>query len=375
MDVMYRLMVTGGGTGGHVYPALTLARAFQQRHPDARILFVGTLGGLESRVVPAAGFDLETIEVRGLVGKSPGQIARGLRSLWRGMGQARRVVRSFRPHLVVGTGGYVSGPVVWVAARAGIPTLIQEQNVRPGVTNRVLSLVAARVAIPHQEATRHFPRRARTVATGNPIRPEIMSADRASARRQLSFPETGPLVLVTGGSQGAATINAAVLDMLSGGTPPCHMLWVTGHGHHVTIGHEINSRGINLDDGPYQVRVMPYLEQLPQGLAASDLVIGRAGAMTLAEITARGLPSILIPFPHAASREQELNARLMSRTGAAVVIADGEADGQRLRRALEEILGNERVRESMASASRALGRPDAADTIVDEMEALLEGKV
>ncbi len=372
---MSRIIITGGGTGGHVYPALALAGAFRERNPGAVILYVGTEKGLEARVVPGAGFEFRAIQVRGLVGKSPRQILAGFRSLRRGMGQARKIIRDFEPDLVVGTGGYVSGPVVWAASRARVPTMIQEQNLYPGITNRILSMVVNRVALPHPEAGRHFPRRARVVTTGNPVRPEVLSADRNQSRDQLSIPGTGLLVLIMGGSQGAASINAAVLDMLTRrGFPSWHLLWVTGHNHHVTISRELAERGLDPERAPCALNVIPYLREMPQGLAAADLVVTRAGAMTLAEITARGLPSILVPFPHAAHQHQERNAELVAGAGAGFRIADDELDGQVLGVAIDRLLSDPDRLERMGRASGKLGRPLAVESLVEEMDSLLKSR-
>lgn len=368
---LYRLIVTGGGTGGHIYPALSIADGFARRHPSAEVLYVGTREGLEAQVVPSRGLPFQTVEVRGLVGKSPRNLIRGLSALRRGMGQARSIVRQFAPDAVVGTGGYVSGPVVWAAARLGVPALVQEQNAVPGVTNRLLALVADRVLVPHQRAAGRFPRRARTVVTGNPVRREIVEADRDLSRRALGFPPQGRLVLAVGGSRGAATLNRALLDLVRQQPERgFHLLWIAGQVHHHQIQSELQAGDLK-PGGDFVTRVLPYTDQMPEALAAADLAVARAGAMTLAEITARGLPSILIPFPHATHQHQEWNARALAEAGAAVVLRNGELTGAALWRQINGLLASPENLEAMALQAGELGRPEALEAILNCIDALV----
>ncbi len=370
-ETVYRIMLTGGGTAGHVYPALTMAEAFVARHPTTSVTYVGTPGGIEARLAREAGLEFVPLEVRGLVGKSLPGMVRALSSLTRALATSRHLLASHRPQLVVGTGGYVSGPLVWTAARRGIATLVQEQNLRPGVTNRILSLVVDRVAVSAPEVIAAFPRRAKLVVTGNPIRPEILRWERAAARAQLGLRGQGPVVLVVGGSQGAASINAAVLELLAPGAPQFDLIWATGPAHHRSITDQLRSRGLDAP-GERQLVVVPWVD-MAQALAAADLVVSRSGAMTVAELTARGLPAVLVPYPHARAGEQQAAAELLEAHGAAVNLPDAQLAGGSLGELLARLMADEPLRLAMSRAAAQVGRPDAAERLVDEMESLLEG--
>lgn len=368
---IYRLVVTGGGTGGHIYPALTVAEGFSRRHPGSEVLYIGTREGLEARIVPSRGLAFRTIEVKGIVGKRPRDLVRAMALLRKGLGQARRLLEEFSPQVVLGTGGYVSGPVVWAASRMGVPTLVQEQNHYPGVTNRILSLVTDRVLVPQEQTARFFPRKGRVLATGNPVRDEVISADREASRKALGLPQEGKLVLVVGGSRGASSVNRALLELLEEGGQRCfHLMWITGESHHHQMQSQLPEEA-SWGDG-YATVVLPYALDMPKCLAASDLVVARAGAMTLAEITARGLPSILVPFPHAAHAHQERNAQAMVDARAASVIPDSDLTGIRLGQEIKRILGDQDVLARMSAAARKMGNPGALEAILNEIDRLLE---
>ncbi len=362
-----RVMLTGGGTGGHIYPALSIAGRLKEREPRAELLFVGTAEGMEASLVPRAGVPFAAIAARGLVGKSPLEALRGGLATLRGLGQALAVVRHFRPHVVVGTGGYASGPVALAAVASRIPLVLQEQNAVPGVTNRVLSRFASLVAVAYEESRPWFPPKARLVVTGNPVRPEVIRADRAQARRELGIPDGCHFVLVFMGSRGSATVNAAVADILPAlaRRPGVMVLFATGTAHF----ERVMGRLAGADLGP-MVRVVPYLYDVVPPLAAADLVVARAGAITLAEVTARGLPSILIPSPYVTHNHQERNARVLEARGAAWVIKERDLSPGRLLDAITGLLADPEALARMGARSRELGRPEAVDAIVDGILAL-----
>ncbi len=357
-----RVLLTGGGTGGHVYPALSIAAGLRARVPEVEVLFVGTATGLEARLVPRHGLPFVAVSARGLAGKGPGGVVRGLASLARGSWQALRVVRRFRPDVVVGTGGYVSGPVVAAAVLLGVPVALQEQNAFPGAANRYLSRFAGFVAVAYEESRRHFPRRAPVVVTGNPVRPEVLRADRYEARRRLGVADAERLVLVFMGSRGSATVNRAMVEALPrlAGRPGLRLLYATGEDHYRTVLEGLRRRGLQVQEGEdaalagANVEVRPYVYDMVTALAAADLVVSRAGAMTLAEVTARGLPALLIPSPHVARRHQDANARVLVARGAARVLSEEGLRGDALADAIVQL----------AEASRQLGRPGALDAIV-----------
>ncbi|HEY8489265.1 MAG TPA: undecaprenyldiphospho-muramoylpentapeptide beta-N-acetylglucosaminyltransferase, partial [Thermaerobacter sp.] len=298
-----RVLLTGGGTGGHIYPALAIAVELKRRVPGCEMLYVGTREGLESRIVPRAGLAFATISARGLMRKGPRELVAGILALSRGLIQADRIVARFRPDVVVGTGGYVAAPVALAAVRRRVPVVIQEQNAVPGATNRLLARWAQAVCVPFAEAARFFPEGARVVVTGNPVRPEIVAARREEARARLGLDGTEPVVLVTGGSRGAERVNRAALELAVAvaGWARGVLLWASGERYHGEMAAGLARRlaEVGCDPGP-RVRLFPYIDDMPTAYAAADLYIGRAGATTLAEITARGLPAVLVPSPHVA---------------------------------------------------------------------------
>ncbi len=355
-----RLLVTGGGTGGHIYPALAIARAALDRGLAEAVLFVGAEGGMEERLVAAAGLPLKVLPTSGLVRKRPLEVARGLWVLGGAVRAAVATIRDFRPDVVVGTGGYAAGPVGLAAAWCRCPLVVQEQNAIPGVTNRALARFAAAVAVPFQDSRRHFPAGARLAVTGNPVRPEVGTVAREDGRRRLGLPG-GPVVVAFAGSRGSAVFTRLFGELLPhwrGGT----LVFVSGAAYHAAAERA-------MADAPPGVRLLPYLEDIPAGLAAADVVVCRAGAMTLAELAAAGRPALLIPSPHVTHHHQEANARVFARAGAAQVLPEAGLDGARLGAAIAGLLAEPMRLRRMGEAARGLARPRALDDIVALVEA------
>lgn len=368
-----RFMVAGGGTGGHIYPALAIARGLRARYPRAEILYMGTEKGMEADIVPREGLPFQGLAAAGLERKlSPGN----LKALWQaghGILKAGRIIGRFRPAAVIGTGGYVCGPVVLAAALRRIPTLIHEQNALPGITNRILSRFADRVAITFADSAKYFPVQEKITLTGLPVRPEILQADRETGLARLGLRGDRFLLLSFGGSRGARTINramTAVIKML-GADPRLNILHVTGKEGHNQFLEDCREAGICLDKLG-NVTIMPYIYNMQDALAAAGLVISRAGAATLAELTVLGLPSILVPYPFAAENHQEYNARALEREGAAQVILDRELDGELLCRRIAELLEDRERLAAMASASGKMGRAKALEDILDCVDEILK---
>lgn len=351
------------------------------------ILYVGTAGGLEASLVPRAGISFAAVAAGGLVGKGPLGAIRGAGSQALGFWQAVSLVRRFRPHVVVGTGGYVSVPVVTAAVLLGVPVMLQEQNAVPGIANRVLSRFAGLVAVAYEESRPWFPSRARLRVTGNPVRPEVLRADREGARRSLGVPAGVRQVLIFMGSRGSATVNRAVTDMLPyfAGRPGIRILFGTGEAHFDTVLRRLVELGLPAEPQAVpagaaravlvrgNVEVHSYIYDMTSALAAADLVVARAGAVTLAELTARGLPGIIVPSPHVTHHHQERNARVLERYGAARVLPEEGLTADVLAGAIREVIVDPAAMARMAQASRALGRPRALDEIVDGILALAAG--
>lgn len=349
-----RMIITGGGTGGHIYPALALARHVLEREPSAEMLFVGSAEGLESKIVPAAGFALETIPASGF-GRSLRRLVPFTRDLRRGLARARRILDSFQPDVVFGTGGYVSAPVMLASLLAGRPAAVHEQNALPGLANRMLAPLVQRVCLSFEESRSAFPRRSKTVFTGNPRASEVAAVERGAAQELLKIDPSFRTILVYGGSRGALRINEVMVDYLKAGWLPqeTQLLYVTGEIYYRRVREQL---GLLLQ----RVRLFPYLENMPAALAAADLVITRSGATTLAEITALGLPAILIPSPNVVNNHQYYNARLLERAGAALLLEEKDFNRYRLRREVERLGAEPALLERMAEAGKKLAVPDAA---------------
>jgi len=362
-----KVVFAGGGTGGHVYPGVTVARALVERDPATKVVFIGTRKGLEADVVPREGFPLCTIDVAGFRRRlSPDTVLTALRAC-KGFVQSVAILRREKPDVVVGTGGYVSGPVVLAAWVLGIPTVIHEQNALPGVTTRALSRIASATAVTYPESARYLARKSRVVVTGNPVRKSILKAERGAGARAFGLDPMRPTLLVFGGSQGARAINQAMVDALPdllARHPELQVIHQTGRRDHAWVVAELAARGIDVARRSRLV-VEPYLYEMDMAMACADLVVSRAGAISIAEITARGIPAVLVPYPGAAEGHQEKNARALEAAGAAVVILQSELAGDVLRETVERLIHDRDQLARMARSSRGLGRPDAADSLAD----------
>lgn len=354
-----RVLFAGGGTGGHVYPALALARYLREQK-KAEILFIGTERGMEKQIVPAAGFTLEVIPVIGLERRLSLRLAQTAYLAAKGVVQARKILNTFRPDVVVGTGGYVAGPVVLAAKLSRIPTVIHEQNAIPGLTNIWLSRLANRVCLSLEGSEKYFPRPEKTILTGNPRATEaVLAAADFSAALEPHLDPDRPVLLCVGGSHGAAKVNEAFSGSLELILTACdvQIVYITGPQYYERIKKQTESQSKRFAG---RLHILPYHRQLPRLLARTDLVVSRAGATTLAEITALGVPAVLIPSPNVTNNHQEYNAQILAEKGAALLIREQNLSVAGLATRLVELLTNQRQLHKMAEASKALGIPDAA---------------
>ena len=368
-----RLMITGGGTSGHINPALAIAGAVRERLPDAEILFVGTRRGLESALVPGAGYPIEYIDVTGFERSlSPKNIVTAFKAAGSVL-KARGIIKRFSPDVVVGTGGYVSGPVLYAAASLGVPTAIHEQNAYPGVTTRILSRFVDRVMCSMPPA-RPLKRQDNVVMTGNPVRRELLAADRLAARARYS-PAGKPMVLSYGGSGGALTINNAVADMLALSVREGRLAHLHGAGKrdYPDLRRTLLERGVPTD-GTAGITVTEYIYDMAGAYAAADLVVCRAGAVTLAELALLGKPAILVPSPNVTENHQYHNAMAFAKGGAAVVIEDDKLTGALLYRRIKELIDSPQTLASMSRKAREKAFPRALDDIADIVVGLSEGR-
>ena len=352
------IVIAGGGTGGHLYPGIAVARELLRREPGAVVTFAGTARGIEARVIPREGFALDLLRSSGLKGTSLAARARGFGLLPLSGMDAWGIVSKRRPHLVIGVGGYSSGPVVLAAALRGIPTMLLEQNAVPGLTNRLLATVVSAAAVTFESTVSFFGRRA--FVAGNPIRQEFLSTTATDAVGGGSEGDAAPRVLIFGGSQGAHAINMAMVEAAP-------RLATRGG---VAITHQTGERDLaRVRDGYREAglvaRIEPFLYEMDREMKNADLIICRAGATTIAELTAAGKPSVLIPLPTAADDHQRKNAEVLQQAGAAEVIEQLNLSGAALAERIGGLLDDPDRRQRMATAARALARPDAARVIVD----------
>jgi UDP-N-acetylglucosamine--N-acetylmuramyl-(pentapeptide) pyrophosphoryl-undecaprenol N-acetylglucosamine transferase len=354
------VVIAGGGTGGHLYPGIAVARELLRRMPEVVVTFAGTARGIESRVIPREGFELDVIRSAGLKGASLAGLMRGVGLLPLGGLDAWRVISKRRPDLVIGVGGYSSGPVVLAAAARGIPTLLLEQNAVPGLTNRLLARVVQAAAVTFESTVPFF--RGRGFVSGNPVRPEFLASETPDDRARRAAADPRPArVLIFGGSQGAHAINMAMVEAAP--------RLAAGHGG-LAITHQTGPRDLErVRDGYVQAgldaRVEPFLYEMEREMSGADLVVCRAGATTIAELTAAGKPAILIPLPTAADDHQRKNAEILAQAGAAELIAQRDLTGAHLAGRIVALLQDPAALAGMAASARRFARPDAARVIVD----------
>jgi len=356
-----KVIISGGGTGGHIYPALTIAEQIARLRRDAEILFVGTQHGMEKEIVPRYGFNIAYIDVAGFKRSLSLDTFTSLYKLFTGLAGAWKLLSDFKPDLVVGTGGYVCGPVVFLAALKGIPTCVQEQNAIPGITNKILSRFVRCIFLGYNEAGKYFPGHSHKVFTGNPIRADIMKTKREDALASYHLDPQKKTILVAGGSLGAVSINTAMLEVerALSDRDDVQVLHSTGEKNYDAYIKSLEEKGGVKEN----IIIKPYLHDMPLALAAADLAIFRSGAIGLAELTARGVPSILIPFPYATANHQEFNARALEAVGAAKVILDKDLNSEALLEIIENLLIKQDELKAMQEAARKAGRPGAAQDI------------
>ena len=360
-----KVLLAGGGTGGHVYPAIAIANKIKEHNPDCEILFVGTKNGIESEIVPKAGFELKTVTVQGFKRKIDLDNIKRVFKLCKGLEQSRRIVKKYKPDIVIGTGGYVSGPVLFNAAMNKRVTIVHEQNSFPGVTNKILSKVATKVLTSFEDSHKRFPEASqdKLVLTGNPVRKEILNSRKFIARKNLGISEDKKMVLCYGGSGGSEEINDAMRLVIENMVKEdVAFIFATGKVYYDEFIETIK----DIELKPYQ-RVMPYLENMADGLAASDIVIGSAGAISLAEITALGKPSIIIPKAYTAENHQEYNAKSIESQGAGIAILEKDLTPQSLNEAVFKLLGDKELLIDMANNAKKIGKPEAIDLIYNEI--------
>jgi len=359
---MHRIIIGGGGTGGHVFPAISIANALRKADPSVHILFVGALGKLEMEKVPEAGYRIIGLPVSGLQRKLTWKNVTFLTNLLRSLFIARRIIRKFRPDVAVGVGGYASGPILRAAARKKIPVVLQEQNSYAGLTNRLLARSASSICVAYEGMERYFPAE-KVVLTGNPVRQQLFG-NPDNKLTHLEFFQLGhdrPVVLVIGGSLGARTLNRSMMSGLRlFEEKGIQLLWQTGKYYFREAEELVKSSGLQ------HIRVMPFISRMEHAYGVADVIVSRAGAGTISELCLVGKPVILVPSPNVAEDHQTKNAMALVARGAALMISDQEAE-QKLSDTIIGLTGDEARKKSLAENIRKLAIGDSADRIAREI--------
>ena len=360
-----RVIVSGGGTGGHIYPALAIAERILADMPGSEVLYIGCDNGLENNIVPTTSIPFKTISAKGLPRKLTPALAKSLFINSKGVVEARRYIKEFKPDLVIGTGGFVCGPTVLMACANRVPAMIHEQNAYPGMTNRLLASRVNKVMINYPEAARFFVKAKETVLTGLPVRDDIGKLSREGGCAKFGLDPAKKTVLITGGSRGARTINRVCALALTGilANPDVQVIFITGKAGYVETSLLLKDSDSSVLRNE-RLCFLEYTHDMPYALAAADVVIGRAGATFLAEIAMCGLPGILIPDPDASDNHQQFNAQAVVDAGAGEMILDAELTVPKLTAALNNFLCNDDYYQAKKEAMQGLARPSAMDDIM-----------
>lgn len=358
-----RVLFTGGGTAGHINPAIAMANFIKEKESESEILFIGTENGMEKNLVPKQGYDIEFIKIHGFERKLSKRNIKTVCEIFSGIRKAKKIIKRFGPDVVMGTGGYVTGPVLFAAHQLKIPTLVHESNAFPGVTVRILARYADIIALSMKEAAEFLPKCKRVEVTGNPIRPSILKTNQFDAKREMGLSDK-KTILIFGGSLGADKINSVVADWISktADDEKYEILMSTGkNNQYQKVMKKFEENGIDIEKYK-NIRVQEYIYEMDLALNAADLIIARSGS-SISEMTALGKPAILIPSPNVAGDHQRHNAMAVKKANGAVVIEDSELCVENLSSAVESILEDEKRLAEMRKGSQSIGIRDASDKI------------
>ncbi len=371
-----KILFAAGGTGGHINPALAVAGEIREKHPEAEILFVGTKDKMEAKLVPSAGFDFTTIKISGFQRQlSIGNIIRNILTVWYLLtcsGRVKKIIKDFQPDVVMGFGGYVSGPVLRMAAKMGIATAIHEQNAYPGITNKALAKQVDKVMLTAQEAEKYLQPKNPVIVTGLPVRGEMLRADRDISRAELGVKDNQTLVLSMGGSLGAMTINNAMVDIISDNfeNKELYFLHATGQ-FGLWVPDKLKEKGVDCDKED-NVEIREYINDMHRCMSAADIVVCRAGASSLSEIQAMGKASILIPSPNVAENHQYHNAMALVNKGAAVIIEEKDLTKEKMQELFISLVSDDEKRHGIEKAAKAMSAPEAKEKIAAEVLSLIK---
>ena len=370
------LIFTCGGTAGHINPAIAVANAMREKYPDCKILFIGAEGHMEEKLVPQAGYEVRCLPGSGLSRKLNAaglkQNLHAVKCVLGAVGECKRIFRDFQPDAVIGTGGYASYPTVKAAAKMGIPTAVHESNAVPGLTTELLEPYAGRIMVGFESCRQHYKHPEKVAVTGTPVREDFFTLTKEAAKEKLGVNDGRPLIVSFWGSLGASGMNAQMADMLAleAGKEPFHHIHGAGKSGYAAVLKALAEKGVYLKDHP-SLQVREYIYDMAPVMRAADLVICRAGASTVSELTALGVPAIMVPSPYVTNNHQEKNARALETHGGVEVLLEQDSSGQALFQTAAGILHDDVRREAMASAMAELGIRDAAQRIYETVQELL----
>lgn len=364
-----RLLVTGGGTGGHIYPAISIALAYKEKHKNTEILYVGRQEGLESEIVPSYGLDYKRIPITYLKKKGIKGIFKYIVSVCSALIQSYKIIKEFKPDVIIGTGGYVTGPLLFIGQRLGIKTALHESNAYPGKANRFFSKKADIVFVSYEEAAKKFPDASNVLLAGTPVRKEFSQTNRAKSRDALKIKENEFLVLSFGGSGGAKKLNESVMELMKklSGEKDVKYIHVTGKSYYNVFLKRQLDVDVKFEDN---IQVMPYIDDMPLFMSAADLLITRGGALTLAEIMTLGTPSILVPSPNVTDNHQEHNAKALADKNAAILLKEDDMDYFTLHQQIIALKEDPKQLNAMRNALKTLSTNDATALIVKSLAKL-----
>lgn len=358
-----KAILAAGGTAGHINPAIAIASEIRKH--GGEVLFIGNEKSMEKELVPKAGFDIKCIKVSGFQRRLTLKNIKTACQAAEGLVKTKKIIKEYKPDIVIGCGGYVSGPAVYSAANLKIPTLIHEQNAFPGLTNKILSKAVDTICISFKGSEKYFKTKKKIVFTGNPVRENILEVSYEEARKKLNI--TKPCVLAFGGSLGAKKINDVMLGYVKNADESIHIIWGTGKRYYDEITESL--KGIAL---PKNIEILPYIYDMDTAMSASDIVVSRAGAITLSEICAKGKAAVLIPSPYVANNHQEYNARALEKGGAAIIMTEGDITPDKLKTTINGLVNDKAKLENMKQCALKMSTADATSLIYEEIKKLTE---
>ncbi|MCL2383451.1 MAG: undecaprenyldiphospho-muramoylpentapeptide beta-N-acetylglucosaminyltransferase [Oscillospiraceae bacterium] len=363
-----KVIIAAAGTGGHINPGIAIANKIKKENKNAEITFIGTTRGLENDLVPRAGYSLRTIEAYGISRKISIQNFRNMLKTFKGLGEAKKIIKEINPDIVIGTGGYICGPVLLAAAKNKIPTTVHESNAFPGVAVKLLSKKVDTVLVGFKEARGRLPKANKIVVTGNPTKIVSGAAlNRTQIKQELGVKNDLPIVLVFGGSQGAKTINETLMEIISKKlNEEYQLIWACGPKQYDIVKEELSSKDININN-IQNTKIFPYIHNMEEVMGVSDIVVSRSGAMTITEVAMAGKPAIFVPFPFATENHQEYNAKVLKNVGAAKIILDKDLDVDTLSKTIRDMFGNPEKLKLMGENAKKIAVPNTLDIIYEEI--------